>query len=221
MASWRAGVLLVALAVAGCSTGPHHGGVTVGVSPVQEGGPLEALSGEGSLTVPSPGGGQLTATYTFGTVVCSEDADADIVIDRVSYQSSPVLPTTEDSETSKPSIGTWLRQVPPPSSPGALDNTPVGSVEGGAEGLPGEVAPIGDGYPVPVEHTCHGYSAPDRTWPITELLTVVTADSRGGIATKTVIEYHEGNNRYTRTIDWKVGVCGTRAPHGLGCGHPH
>lgn len=212
-ASWRLLALFGTLALAGCSGSPH-GAPHAGPVTISGGGagPLHAVVGEGGTI--SKSSNELT-THTYGTELCSDDANAEIRIDAVRYDTLPALTHTDESAPKRPSIGTWFREVPPLDEGGYY---PIISAAGPAEHLPGDARPIPDGgYAMPVAHTCDGYDDISRTWPVVEMLTQISAGPEGSIATKTYIDYRVGTNQYTLPIDWDLGVCGTDVPTGYGC----
>ncbi len=198
-----AAVAATLVAVAGCSAGEGDDtGRTVGD------GPLVADAGEGATISRPVRAGMRTNTLTFGTVLCSADSDAEIVIDDVRYDTAPELPEADAPHAEDvPSIGTWFRAVPPPD--GDEDNTPIGGIRGGPQRLSGEVVPLDAGLPAPITRDCEDYYDRDRTFPIIEMLTVMTVDKRGSIARRTHVDYHVGDDQHTLTIAWEVGFCGT------------
>lgn len=173
-------------------------------------GPLQANVVEGGAISSSS---MKLATNTYGIEVCSNDRDAEIVIDGVRYDTEPELAETNLPTPEVPSIGTWFREVPPVEEGGYY---PIMSADGPAERLPGDAHGIpGGGYALPVEHTCD--DAVEDRWPMTEMLTQITAGPAGGIATRTYVDYHVGSARYTLTVKWAVGACGTDVPESYGC----
>lgn len=179
-------------------------------------GPIHALTGQGGTIGPGVAVGQRLQTTTFGTQLCSDDDSSPITIDEVRYETKPLLNAGDGVSSDGPSIGTWFRIIPPPS-PGVNTASPIISVAGVPDDLDGIVTELGDGYTIPATHGCDGYFGPHRTWPILEMLTVVTVDAAGSVANRTFVDYHVGPTKYTIQIDWKVGSCGTSIPKKFGC----
>lgn len=210
MVDLRVSVAVAAVvAVAGCSagSGKSAGGSEGSGRSVGEA-PLVANAGEGATISRPVKPGKRTNTLTFGTVLCSTDSDAEIVIDQVRYDTVPDLPDTWSPDAMDvPSIGTWFRAVPPPGNDD--DNNPIIGIRGGPQRLSGEIVPLEAGLPAPIVHDCKDYLDEDRDFPIVEMLTVMTVDKRGSIARRTHIDYHVGDDQHTLTVAWEVGFCGT------------
>lgn len=161
--------------------------------------------------------GRPAQTLTFGTLLCSADPDADIEIDDVRYDVVPKLMTLWDADHPRsPSIGTWFRSVPTIAD-GGKDATPIISFRGGPQQLVGEVRELGEGLPSPIDRECDGYAKDDRSWPVVELLTVMTVGHPGAVARHTYVDYHVDDEDYTLTISWQVGICGPAVPRELEC----
>ncbi|WP_134766786.1 hypothetical protein [Nocardioides sp. 1609] len=209
--------LLVAVSAA-CSgeLSPSGGSTTTGRDAAHDGGPLEALAGAGTTSaVPAREG--RTKTVTFGVLLCSADPSQDIELDAVRYDTVPAdLATDWGSAAGPPAIGTYLRSIPTPVSTGH-EILPVASAVGAPHTLDGDVVDLGDASSVSIDRPCDGYTDPDRTWPLVELLTVITADDGGAMATGTHIDYHVGAKRYTTTVEWKLAICGPAMPRGARC----
>jgi hypothetical protein len=218
----RAGQLVFATSVAlwvlaGCSVpSPGDGGEP----DVGGDGPLRALAGEGAAIGPAVKNGRATKTVTFATQLCSEDTDAEIVIDAVRYDAVPDLPEWQPGQD-VPSIGTRLRSIPPPGDDGKEIST-IGAINGGPEKLRGQITEVGEEPSIVIPQPCERRLrlSDDRTWPIPEVLTVMTVGSEGGLVRRTHLDYHVGDDEYTITWKWKVGLCGTAVPAGNGCGKP-
>lgn len=178
-------------------------------------GPLVAISGEGYTVGPGASGSgpgdRQTVTGTFGTPLCTTDSEALIVIDDVSYETFPPAETEPGPGSRLTDVETWFRVVPP-------SDYPLVSKSGGPGELAGETTTLAEGPASPVDYECDGdYLEAPRTWPIVELLTVVTADDRGAVVRATTVEYHVGERAYTLTFDWEVGHCGTELPAKFRC----
>ncbi len=201
----------VALVVlAGCSSSRPFGGE----------GPLRALTGQGASIGPAVKKGQDTKTWTFGTELCSEDPDAEIVIDAVRYDTVPELPAWRPDEE-LPSIGARIRTILPPEK-GEKVVFPIGSSRGGPDRLRGDVSDLGEELSHGVT-PCEQYdedSGGPRSWQVVEVLTVLTVGPEGGLARRTHLDYHVGDDEYTISWSWKVGLCGTAVPAGNDCGRP-
>lgn len=168
-----------------------------------------ALAGQGSTFSPGvtrrlQSKGERTVTWSFATQICNGETGEPIVIDRVDYDTSRPLGVWEPGST-VPAVGTRLRTVPVGTLPMiADDNEP--------DRVAGNIATVEAGPAVPIDYGCDDYASPKRTWPVVELLTVITADKRGAVVESMTIEYHVGSRDYTLTIPWKMGHCGTLTP---------
>lgn len=177
-------------------------------------GPLGVVAGEGYTLGPGTSrlrDGSGTVTGTFGTPLCTTDGDAAIVIDDVTFETHPRSATGEGPSREAPAVEAWFRVTPP-------EDYPIVSNAGGPGNLSGEVTTLDEGPGSPIDHECDdGYLETTRTWPVVELLTVVTADSRGAVVTTTTIDYHVGERDFSLSFDWEVGHCGTALPGRFGC----
>lgn len=203
-------LLLMCLAITGCSAAVHLTGGRV------RGGPLEPQAGGGATLSPPVPKGERLATSTFGTVLCAADADTEITIDEVRYEARPNLARVEHAErASKPAISSAFREVPPDFGEGEdSDNTPIASVAGGPGSLTGKIWTDPTG---PLTAQCGDVRNGKRKTPLLELLTVVTAGRAGAFVESTEIDYRVGDKKYTVSVNWQVGVCGRVVPADFGC----
>lgn len=178
------------------------------------------MTGEGGTIGPAVKQGRDTRTWTFGTMLCSDDPDAEIVIDEVRYDTIPELPAWSP-EADVPSIGTRLRSIQPPEK-GDQRAFPIASARGGPDKLRGEVSELGEELPngIPPCEQFEQETGDPRTLQIVEVLTVVTVGPEGGLARRTHLDYHVGEDEYSISWKWKVGLCGTAVPAGNDCGKP-
>ncbi|QCW51854.1 hypothetical protein FE634_18165 [Nocardioides dongxiaopingii] len=203
-------VLLLVAVLTACGAGEDRDGDR------RTDGPLRPQAGSGA-TLATPTQDGRTKTVTFGLLLCSDDQTQEIVLDAVRYDTVPAtLPTDWSGDDGRPAIGTYLRSIPSPASAGR-DILPVASAVGAPQTLDGDVVGLDDASSVSIDRPCDGYLDDDRTWPLVELLTVITADEGGAMATRTHIDYHVGEETYTTTVDWRLAICGTAMPRGARC----
>jgi hypothetical protein len=203
-------VLLLVAVLTACGAGEDRGGER-GTD-----GPLRPQAGSGATVTTSAQDGR-TKTVTFGLLLCSDDETQEIVLDAVRYDTVPAtLPTDWSGDDGRPAIGTYLRSIPPPDGTDR-EILPIIGVVKAPQRLRGQVVDLGSASSVPIDRPCDGYLDDDRTWPLVELLTVITADEGGAMATRTHIDYHVGEETYTTTVDWRLAICGTAMPRGARC----
>jgi hypothetical protein len=208
------GALLGCLVMGGCSEGGADPTSPSSMELRDTSGPLIASSGEGATMGPRLKPDEEQKTWTFGTVLCSDDPGADVVIDDVHFV---VAPEGGGSGASRePEVEQLFRVIPPWGGKPDRADLPVVSLDGRPEGsLNGE---IGAQPPdEPIDYPCKHQVSPDRDYPLIELLTVVTVGPGGGVVRETHVEYHVGARDYTLEIAWQVGICGPDVPDDLEC----
>ncbi len=173
-------------------------------------GPLSGHSGSGS-TIAAKMPGKSKWSVTFGAfLLCSTHPGTEIEIDRVRYDVTP----------EPVALTPMFRHIPPaseiPPGPHRADLDPIFSQRGkppfrASRRIAGTVSSTLD---KPITQSCDDLGP---THAMTELLTVMTVDEKGGLIRHTYVDYHVGGEDYTLTLDWVNGMCGTALTHEDGC----
>ncbi len=142
-------------------------------------------------------------------MLCVNDADRPVVLERVRYREAP-----------RPlKIDTFIRQVPDVADQQvgqAIEWAPVygalGDIRDEGQRFRGEIKAIVNAE---IGQPCTEAGVGDSGF--TELVTVLTVDERGGAAREAMVDYSVEGRRYTLTIDWQMVACGSQVDPSIDC----